>query len=882
MRTKYCWPHRSYIPSGIRFTHTSELPMTQTAGSHPNDNASEKNSFISLHQHYYSELEPGIYQFKFTQSITRREGLFHGQFIPKKCENIYTRDRTVFFGRDRFSFDKRWIKSCYPPVNEYGGTFKLCLPHVVLLDAALPWEWSAKKNWTKDVGKPVPWLALLVFTLEDIDEILADETIINVVTRPVEELLKDRAGKKILCYPTVNTLYAHENPQAPTTGGDPNDGDKKSRTTQTIDIPKALFNKVAPSFGDLPYLAHVRQVTTSARALKSTDSSNQGEYYSVVVANRLPRSTKTVVHLVSLLGMEDYLPGPDGANNLPEATQFVRLVTFSNWQFGVNDEARDFEDLVAQTLDVEDATVDAPSTLRLPAVPSMDATPANQTVSNALKMGYIAMNHKTRMGDQTISWYRGPFSPYAVADDLETRTARSADSLIRYDVNTGLYNVSYAAAWQLGRLLALRKIEVAQALHDWKIRQNLAAIREMEQKVIERSLPEDVMTMVNSARSMEETTPASLGTAVLQSLLRQEEQLVAETAQIGARASRQVEDRSGFPDVSASELRKMLNDESARSLVGGTGSQKEDLPESVKKFLGELSLFQGIPYNYLVPDERMLPFESLRFFHLDWNWCRCLRDGVLSIGRTNSSIRTLDSRNADYYEAEAAHISSEYRAKYLKIPKQIQARDFSEGGPVTGFIMHSTVVEDFPGMAVQAFSNPDRKNGPLETLHYETIGKNIKLFLCKGELNSIRFSIGSEELHYKVDQQEVGSSVRFRKKPLRKVDADGKLNGTWGGDVEAEIPFRVIGGVNKFVINIQLLAERLAKAICKDKAKFTAADFAIQMINGTPTVDYTTNPPKKGTSGAAARQVVIDSQPIDPGTFLSPEAEGDEGGNPAT
>jgi hypothetical protein len=850
--------------------------MTQSADSpRSKNNASEDSTFISLHQHYYSELEPGFYEFTFTQTINGQEGLYHGRFSPKQFEKIYQRERTIFFGKDRFAFDKRWIKSYYPPENEYGGTYKFCLPHVVLLDAALPWEWSAKKSWSKDVEKPVPWLALLVFTLDDIDEISADESILNVVSRPVEELVKDRFDERILCYPTIKSLYAHENPPAPATG-ETNDAEKKPKNVQTIDVPKSLFNKVAPSFGDLPYLAHVRQVTVEARALKSTDRSNQGEYYSVVVANRLPRSTKTVVHLVSLLGMEDYLPGADGANKLPEVTQHVRLVTFANWTFGVNDEARDFEALVAETLDVKDAPAEDPSTLRLPTITPTNATADDQTVLQALKMGYIAMNHKTRMGDQTVSWYRGPFAPYQVADDLVPKTSRSADSLIRYDTTTGLYNVSYAAAWQLGRVMALQKIEVAQALHDWKIRQNLASIRQWEQRAIERALPEDVMVMVNSARSTaEETTPSSLATAVLRTLLRQEEKLVAETPQGGARASRQVEDRSGFPDVSASELREMLNDESARSLMGRSGSQEEELPESVRKFLAELSLFQGIPYNYLVPDERMLPLESLRFFHLDWNWCRCLRDGVLSIGRTNSSIRTLDSRNADYYEAETANISSEYRAKYLNIPNQIQARDFTGGGPVTGFIMHSTVVEDFPGMSVQAFSQPDRKNGPLQTLHYETIGKNIKLFLCKGVMTSIRFSLGNEELHYKVDQKEEGSTVRFRKYPLRNVDANGQLVGvSMTGD--ANIPFRVTDGVNKYVINIQLLAENLATATSKDKAKFTAADFAIQMISGTPIVDYTTNPPAQGNPGAPARQVVIDSQPIDPAAFLSPGAEGGE------
>ncbi|MFN9645587.1 MAG: hypothetical protein ACK6BG_10835 [Cyanobacteriota bacterium] len=818
--------------------------MTQSAESQSKSNLSSQDGSISLHQHYYSELEPGIHTFLFEQTITHTQGLLHGKFIPRTCENKYSQSQAVFFGRDRFSLNKELIKSYYPPDREYGNTYRFCLPHIVLLDAALPWEWSAKKDWRDNVKRPVPWLALLVFTLDDINELSGEESILNPVTRSPEQLLKDRP-REILCYPTITELYPHENPAK----GESTE-EKQAKNLQTIDIPAGLFNKIAPTFEDLPYLAHVRQVTANARSMKSSDAGNKGEFYSVLVANRLPRSTKTLVHLVSLIGMEKFLPTADGSNRLGEGKKFVRLVTFANWEFGVNNEARDFENLVCKTLRQENGD---PSTLRMPLATSSASSNEERTAREALEMGYIAMKHKTRLGDETVSWYRGPFTPFAVAENLVPKTARSSDSLIRYDKNTGMYDVSYASAWQLGRLLALRNIEVAQSLHDWKVRQNVSDIKGFEQRTIEQALPEEVMTVLHRARSVDgESTPASLGDAVLQALLTQQEQLIQDTPDVASRTvadNHQAEEATGFPYVSANDLRQMLTNESSRSFGGGRGANKRDLPESVKKFLGEISLFQGVPYNYLVPDERMLPYESLRFFHLDHNWCHCLRDGVLSIGRNNSSIRSLDSRNLEYYKTETASISSSYRAKYLNLPQRLRPRDFFDDGAITGCLLHSSVVDDFPGIAVQAFANTDRKKLiPLETLHFEKIGKNIMLFLCKGVLQTIRFSVGAEELHFKVDLP----NDTFVKSPLRCVDSSdtSRIKIIEGSSVN--IPFRIINGDNKDVISIQSLVSLLASAVDKRKDQFTAADFAFQMISGTPTVDF--------IATAENRQVTLEGQ----------------------
>ena len=44
----------------------------------------------------------------------------------------------------------------------------------------------------------------------------------------------------------------------------------------------------------------------------------------------------------------------------------------------------------------------------------------------------------------------------------------AADQLVRYDSSSGMFDVSYAAAWELGRLLMLRRRRISVAFFNWK------------------------------------------------------------------------------------------------------------------------------------------------------------------------------------------------------------------------------------------------------------------------------------------------------------------------------------------------------------------------------------------------------------------------------
>jgi hypothetical protein len=87
-----------------------------------------------------------------------------------------------------------------------------------------------------------------------------------------------------------------------------------------------------------------------------------------------------------------------------------------------------------------------------------------------------------RQGEKTVSWYRGPLVPLNHDKPKQIQDPVScADELLRYDPNTGLFDVTYAAAWQLGRLLALQNQSFALALQRARKALQAQAERQMRQ-----------------------------------------------------------------------------------------------------------------------------------------------------------------------------------------------------------------------------------------------------------------------------------------------------------------------------------------------------------------------------------------------------------------
>lgn len=389
------------------------------------------------------------------------------------------------------------------------------------------------------------------------------------------------------------------------------------------------------------------------------------------------------------------------------------------------------EDLNSRRLLVYALPEDDTPSLRLP---SREGTgPAVERANHYLKQGYVPLPHFFRAGGKGVSWYRGPLlSGKAVKQIPDDQfPARAADELLRYDSAYGMFDTSYAAAWELGRLLCLQNKRVSLELYRWR-RTHIRLLKAMEQQHLHPHLPF----------------------------------------------------RANDPGAVV-------------------------LPDIAEQWLSDISLLKGLPFSYLVPDERMLPLESLRFFYLDPSWISCLVDGALSIGRAH--------RNHD-------------AAVHKRLPAD--GGDVSGKDVISGFLLRSGVVKGWSNLQANAFGDVAAAN-ELTCLRLERLSENTLLGLFQGEIRAL-------DLHEQPDTTHIGfHAVDEAGEASRYVKFLNKADGQ-----ESEESLKPEGGTDYFdegmrVMRPWVLAAALeARKAALGYTRITSAQFALSMMEGVARVRF--------------------------------------------
>lgn len=642
---------------------------------------SETPSFVEFIQHHQPVLDSGTYRVDLEQTLAI------GDASPDGAR--WNRSLTfVVAGARCATLAPHEVSGIFPTEGSLGDHTNV-LPHITLARSTLPWERSPD-----GVNHELPWLALLVFW--DSDFASPDD-------RPAERVLplgalQSTPGAK---FPTF----------VPEPWQDPSD------SVTVIEVQRALLEAVLPRKSELGLLAHVRQLKQIDRSLKHGSSP-----VATVFANRLPQEGGTsTAYLVSVEGR--YQSASDDFDfQGATASERIRLVCLESWRFTCLAREKSFTALL-------EGVQRNPSTLRLPDLAEGNDGGANEY----LRQGYLPVPHALRQGDRTVSWYHGPLSPGDVPDP-EPPPALTADELMRYDAGTGMFDVSYAAAWQLGRMLTLQNQAVALAMYQWKRGQGIA-LRQAAQRHATRSL-----------------------------------------SRMPFRAAR-------------TQTRK---------------------PAAVEAWLDDLRILRGVPFEYLVPDERLLPVESLRFFQMDRRWMKCLLDGAESIGRVTEG----DRRRAMQLRAASAMDDT--------------------GGSITGFLLRSAVVSGWPDLLVDGYSVivPGNDFVPpgvdrLHLLRMERLSANVLICLFDGEVKTVDIHLKPETMHFGVDAP-TGTPPKFHK-TLRDKDTGEEIEGS-----TIDIPWK---DEDRGVIDIGALA--LAMQNVRRRSSFTSAPFALQMIEGVQKVRFT-------------------------------------------
>jgi len=249
------------------------------------------------------------------------------------------------------------------------------------------------------------------------------------------------------------------------------------------------------------------------------------------------------------------------------------------------------------------------------------------------------------------------------------------------------------------------------------------------------------------------------------------------------------------------------------------------MPDSVNNWFDDLRNLKGLPFNYLVPDETMLPIESLRFFWVDPCWVGSLLDGAFSIGRV--------TRND--YQAD------------IESGKVLQAL---WGHPVTGVLIRSAAVSGWPDLLMDGLNavfsddqpHPDAR---LPLLRLEHLSAEVMICLFNGEALTIDIYQKPETLHFGLDSPDQTHTGYYK-----------KLRNTAGVEAGLEvypIPWRGGDAASKIIdmksfgemINNKLAGRATAQATNPSQpvSAFTSAQFALEMIEGVQKVRFSFGSP---------------------------------------
>lgn len=423
----------------------------------------------------------------------------------------------------RFTLQPDEVHAAYPPPNS-DGPFEARLPCVVLKRRTLPWERSAGSITIEGEDENLPWLALLLLeenevTLLDppknkVRDILTHSPVIwgsngsswapNNLAAELTKAELDNSCLGIELYhdkfmeiaPTARELRLLTHVRQVNTedkellGQDkdgwfavvvgnrlPVSGRKYVACLVSLENQKDILptthavltepRGADPAYRVCPEMAYRTQVLKQLRNPNGADT-RVPENLSIILntAAMAPAGWSGSVNPVDDISWEA-VPGQYGfdvstdAWEIPQPT--VKLICLARWTFQCNGKG-DFQGLMESLPESGGIGMLGMH----PDQTTNSAAPARSKYRVAIDSGHIPLSHLTRGGELKTSFYRGPFTPVGVDRNLSEGPYHHADQARRVDPLTGLENLGYAAAFELGRLMALSDARFALELLKWR------------------------------------------------------------------------------------------------------------------------------------------------------------------------------------------------------------------------------------------------------------------------------------------------------------------------------------------------------------------------------------------------------------------------------
>ncbi|KAF5658337.1 hypothetical protein FCIRC_12929 [Fusarium circinatum] len=602
--------------------------------------------FLSFFQ---PSLTPGEYKVKVTQEVTFQDG--------KGRKILYTDKKFRVEGPSQNQLPAGSVHSIYPGEGE--SVPSRVLPQVTLNDPHLPWELnpdndenSAERHLDRSLR---PWLALLVFTEDEIKTFPIMET--RPTTSPTLSVRLSKKQLKELKSTSTQVPLSSKNLDT-----NPDDG------VNTVFVNSSAFrayfsrqmgdNEVEPAIARYSYLSHIRR----SRSTKPRDSTT--DTFSIILGHRsgpleIESPTTAYAHLVSLKGISDL--------NMPGESDLTALISLYSWSFtwrkGNDAEVKSVIEKISKNIRPL-ARILEPST--------------DQWLRRRLEAGYTMVKHRTQTGEQTVALFRGPLIPQKPrGDELDNAEASGHGSGLQIiDKTTGIIDITYSAAWNLGRSLAIENSAFTMAI---------SALR-MKIAQLQRKSSSTVFSGGNSEFPQENTLPGWY--EELKQISKGEADSKAALATgSGSRWKRAREslDRSNFEtaipgpgtEMDGDVVRKFLEKE-VEILVDDKDWYARELVEPTQEGLylakvldfvyNQLLTLQAVPHSFMFPEPDILDTEAILTFHIDPLWLDTIVDGALSIGSHNT-VNEDYTRNEIKWAINLYLHKVEIRYKHPRIPR---------------------------------------------------------------------------------------------------------------------------------------------------------------------------------------------------------------------
>ncbi|KAL8908170.1 MAG: hypothetical protein Q9207_000993, partial [Kuettlingeria erythrocarpa] len=616
----------------------------------------------------------------------------------------------------RFQIDPKTIDSYYPPDGfvEEGRI----LPHIVFNDPYLPWERplfqprffpaaSFIDPFVRLKTRP-PWIALVVFDPEELKLSQADGAALRIPAFNATELSNSGA------YPmSVGDYLTQVMSRVSLEEGLPPGSTEWTNLQASPDPVNIIFPKKELVQTIFPrekllesmFMAHVRQVSTTDMPDAAGDDSR---LYSICTSHRSgpttgPGSTKPMTQIVHLVSVENIIYGPHDPSN---ASDRLGMISLFSWNYTSTPPLPSNFTAIMKNLADQKQMLRPPNPILSEVVTSItdptssDIEAGAKLLHKRLSLGYTISRWRTSTGEETAAFMRGPLVPLptlrtptsTTPSDWPASSNTGKDYQI-LDGDLGLMDMTYSAAWQLGKMMAMLDSVFFQALLRFRSAIHKTATSELRlalaglentADLINRApkIMANVSTLTEGLqspmRNVIATNSASAGTVSHPRMAMFSQSLTGRAIDRSARSGEHV-----FSDLQ----------------IGNANNADWEI---IHKWISDKLFLSGIPAHYLVTDSSHLsstptpfspkapielPPEALRFFHIDNAWLDCLIDGALSVAN-HFSVEE-DTVRLKIKEVYNTFLSTPVEGTTLKPPI-----------PRYGFFLRSALVKAIPDLRV--------------------------------------------------------------------------------------------------------------------------------------------------------------------------------------